>query len=205
MKQWISDYIRAQKAAHESISVDAVARIVDTLRVAFREDRQVFVFGNGGSAANASHFATDLGKGASDKIDRLPAPASTGQAQGRGRRFRVISLTDNVSWITALGNDYHFDDIFVRQLMNYAEPGDIALSLSVSGNSPNCVKALDWARSHDLRTVALVGVKRGRMAEIAEQVLVINDSHYGRVEDAQMGVCHMLCYAFMEKPDLAEA
>ena len=189
MKQWISDYIRGQKAAHDSIPVDGVAQLIEKLASALREGRQVLVFGNGGSAANSSHFATDLGKGASDKV---------------GKRFRVLSLTDNVSWMTALGNDYAYEDIFVGQLQNCGQPGDIALGISVSGNSPNCVKALEWTKQHGLRTVALVGAKRGRMAEIAEQVLVINDIHYGRVEDAQMGICHMLCYAFMENPQWAK-
>ena len=205
MKQWISDYIRQQKAAHDSIPVDALANLIETLREALVQDRQIFVFGNGGSAANSSHFATDLGKGSSDKLDPASLPSrSSANVAGGGRRFRVLSLTDNVSWLTALGNDYAYEEVFVRQLMNYAKPGDIALSLSVSGNSPNCVKALEWARDHRLRTVALVGARRGRMAEIAEQVIVIADTHYGRVEDAQMGICHMLCYAFMEKPEIAK-
>jgi D-sedoheptulose 7-phosphate isomerase len=189
MKQWIADYIKAQKAAHDSIPVDAVAQLIEQLRAALKEDRQIFVFGNGGSAANSSHFATDLGKGSSDKV---------------GKRFRVLSLTDNVSWMTALGNDYSYEDIFVGQLQNYGRAGDIALGISVSGNSPNCVKALQWAKEHGLHTVALVGAKRGRMAEVAEKALVINDTHYGRVEDAQMGICHMLCYAFMENPALGK-
>jgi len=184
MKQWIADYIRAQKAAHDSIPADAVAQLVELLRTAVKENRQIFVFGNGGSAANASHFATDLGKGASDKL---------------GKRFRVLSLNDNVSWMTALANDYSYEEVFVGQLQNYGQRGDVALSMSVSGNSPNCVKALEWAKKHGLRTIALVGAKRGRMAEIADRVIVINDTHYGRVEDAHMGICHMLCYAFMEK------
>ena len=185
MKQWISDYLKAQKAAHDSIPVDAVIGLIEKVRAVLKEDRQVFVFGNGGSAANASHFATDLGKGASDKI---------------GKRFRVLSLTDNVSWMTALANDYSYEEVFVGQLQNYGKPGDLALSMSVSGNSPNCVKALEWAAKNGLHTVALVGAKRGRMAEIAEQVIVINDTHYGRVEDAHMGICHLVCYAFMENP-----
>lgn len=187
MNQWILDYIRAQKAALDSIPPDGVAQVVEKLRVAWKEDRQIFVFGNGGSAANASHFATDLGKGSSDKL---------------GKRFRVLSLNDNVSWMTAIGNDYSYDDVFLRQLQNYARPGDLVLALSVSGNSPNCVKALDWAKQNGLRAVALVGAKRGRMAELAEQTIVINDTHYGRVEDAQMGICHLLCYAFMENAEL---
>ena len=189
MNQWISDYARAQKAALDSIPPDAVAQIIQKLRVAVEEDRQIFVFGNGGSAANASHFATDLGKSASDKV---------------GKRFRVLSLNDNVSWLTALGNDYAYEEVFVRQLHNYARPGDIAMAISVSGNSPNCVKALEWAKANGLQTIALVGGKRGRMAEVAEQSIKIDDTHYGRVEDAQMTICHLLCYAFIEHPEWAK-
>ena len=88
-------------------------------------------------------------------------------------------------------------------MQNYGRAGDIALGLSVSGNSPNVVNALDWAKKNGLHTIALVGAKRGRMADIAQDVIVINDTHYGRVEDAQMGICHMLCYAFIEKPEIA--
>ncbi len=187
MKQCTNDYIKAQKAALDSIPVDGVNQLIELLAAALKNDQQIFVFGNGGSAANASHFATDLGKGSSDKL---------------GKRFRVISLNDNVSWMTALANDDAYEDVFVRQLENYGKPGDLVLSLSVSGKSPNCVKALEWARKQGLRTVAMVGAKRGRMAEVAEHVLVINDTHYGRVEDAQMGICHMACYAFMENPQI---
>jgi len=187
MNAWITEYLKAQKAALDSIPVDAVAHLIEKLRQTLKEDRQVFVFGNGGSAANASHFATDLGKGSSDRA---------------GKRFRVLSLNDNVSWMTALGNDFAFEDVFVRQLMNYGRAGDLALTMSVSGSSPNVVRAVEWAKQNGLHTVALVGGKRGRLAEIADQVIVINDTHYGRVEDAHMGICHMLCYAFMEKPEL---
>jgi len=186
MKQWIADYVRAQKAAHDSIPVAALAELIEKLRAALGNDRQIFVFGNGGSAANASHFATDLGKLASDKV---------------GKRFRVLSLNDNVGWLTALANDYAYEDVFIGQLQNYGKPGDLAVGLSVSGNSLNCVKALEWAKKNGLHTIALVGAGRGRMAEIAEQVIVINDTHYGRVEDAHMGICHMACYAFVEKAE----
>lgn len=185
----MTDYLRAQKAALDAVPLDAVLRLTELLRSALKEDRTIFVFGNGGSAANASHFVTDLGKSASDKV---------------GKRFRVMSLNDNVSWVTALGNDYAYEDVFVGQLQNYARAGDVALALSVSGDSPNVVKALEWARAHALRTVALVGGKRGRMAEIAEHAIVVNDTHYGRVEDTQMVICHLACYAFIEKPTFAQ-
>ena len=188
MKQWVAQYIEAQKAVLDSIPHDQVVELIAVMGEALKEDRQIFCFGNGGSASNCSHFATDLGKGASDAV---------------GRRFRVMSLNDNVSWMTALGNDYAYEDVFVRQLENYGRPGDVALSLSVSGGSPNCVKALEWSQKNGLKTIALVGAKRGRMAEIADHTIVVDDTHYGRAEDAEMGICHMLCYAFMEQPELA--
>ena len=188
MTDWIQDYIAAHHRTLDTLPADMIAEMIETLRVAHREDRQIFVCGNGGSAANASHFATDLGKSASDKV---------------GRPFRVFSLTDNVAWMTAIGNDYAYEDTFVRQLANYGRAGDVLITVSVSGNSPNVVKALEWGKANGLRTLALVGAKRGRCADLAEQVLVVGDAHYGRVEDAQMHVLHMLCYAFVEKPEIA--
>src|SRR5258706_11978078 len=131
MKNWISDYVEQQKAALDSIPLEAVAELVEKLRKAVKEQRQIFVFGNGGSAANASHFVTDLGKGAADKI---------------GRPIRCSSLNDNVSWLTALGNDYAYEDVFVRQLMNYAKAGDLVYTIRASGNWPNVVKPVDWAK-----------------------------------------------------------
>src|SRR5438445_7444579 len=106
MNEWIANYIAAQKAALDSIPVAKVARWIETLQAALRLDRQIFVFGNGGSAANSSHFVTDLGKGASDKL--------------KGRRFRCLSLNDNVSWLTALGSDYSYEAVYERHLMDYA-------------------------------------------------------------------------------------
>jgi len=190
MRNWITAYVRDQKAALDSIDPEQVAGLIERFRQALSDDTQIFVFGNGGSAANASHFVTDLGKGASDKIRK---------------RFRCLSLNDNVSWMTALGNDYSYEDVFVRQLSNFAKAGDIVFVMSVSGDSPNVVKAVDWAKSHGLKTIALVGAKQGRLAKLADHCLVINSEHYGRVEDAHMGICHMLCYAFMENSEIGSA
>jgi len=185
MKTWLQEYIAAQHRALDSVSLDAIAQATETVRTAWKEDRQIFAIGNGGSASSASHFATDLGKGSSDKL---------------GQRFRVSSLNDNVAWITALGNDYSYEDIFLRQLQNYARPGDVLIAASVSGNSPNLVKAFTWAKEKGLHTIALVGAKRGALATIAGQTIVVDDTHYGRVEDVHMHILHMICYAFMEQP-----
>jgi D-sedoheptulose 7-phosphate isomerase len=190
LSAWLSDYRTRQSELYATLPLVETERVIDLLRDARDRGARIFVFGNGGSAANASHFATDLGKGASDAC---------------GTRFKVLSLNDNTAWITALGNDYAYEDVFVRQLENYAEPGDVALGMSVSGNSPNLVRAMRWARERGLSTVALVGGQRGALADAAEHVLVFPDTHYGRVEDGQMTVCHMLAYAFMERGSGAEA
>ncbi|WP_422924855.1 D-sedoheptulose-7-phosphate isomerase [Singulisphaera sp. PoT] len=190
LTSWLSDYTKKQTEVYAALPLDQIAGIIEVLHSAWSRKAQVFVFGNGGSAANASHFVTDVGKGSSDKL---------------GTRFRILTLNDNTAWMTAIGNDYSYEDVFLRQLQNYANPGDVALCMSVSGNSPNLVKATKWAKEQGLSTIALVGAKRGALAEIAEHVLVIEDTHYGRVEDAQMTICHMLAYAFMEKADVLGA
>ncbi|MEJ0031490.1 MAG: SIS domain-containing protein [Bacteroidota bacterium] len=183
MEDFVNKYIDGQVSALRSIPASQVADLVALFRDALDKDRQIFVCGNGGSAANASHFVTDLGKGSSDKTYR---------------RFRCMSLNDNVSWLTALGNDYDYSEIFSRQLMNLAKAGDLLMVMSVSGSSPNLVKAVDWAKGNGCTSIALVGGKKGRLAEIADHVVVIDDTHYGRVEDAHMGICHIIAYAFME-------
>lgn len=183
MKDYLSAYVKAQKEALDSIPIEKVEQVIQKFKKAWTEDRRIFVFGNGGSAANASHFVTDLGKGASD-ASKKP--------------FRCLSLNDNTPWITAIGNDYSYKDVYLRQLMNFTNPGDIILALSVSGNSPNVVTAVEWGKQHGLYTIALVGAKRGRLAELADFSIVVDSTHYGRVEDVQMGICHMICYAFIE-------
>ena len=187
MRQWIANYIEAEKAALDSIPIEKVESIILKLKEAHAKGRKIFLFGNGGSASNASHFATDLGKGSSDVL---------------GKRFKVLSLNDNVSWMTAIGNDYSYEDIYLRQLENYGQAGDIALTMSVSGSSSNLVKAVEWANANGLHTIALVGGKQGKLAELANETIVIDDTHYGRAEDCQMGIAHMLCYAFMEVDEL---
>lgn len=187
MRNFLTDYIDKQKQTLDTIPIERVTQVVNIFREALEGDRQIFVFGNGGSAANASHFVTDLGKGSSDKT---------------WRRFRCMSINDNTPWITALGNDYSFDEIFARQLMNFAKPGDILFVMSVSGNSPNLVKAAEWAQQNDMKIIALTGAKKGKLEGIAHVSVVVNDEHYGRVEDAHMGVCHMIAYAFMENKSL---
>ena len=183
LENWARDYLDRQSKLVGALPVDRILDWVALLREANLNGQQIFVCGNGANAANASHFATDLGKGASDAF---------------GKRFRILSLNDNTPWMTAIGNDYDFADVFLRQMQNYAQSGDLLIVSSVSGSSPNLVRAVEWANSHDMRTLAMVGAKGGKLAELAQKVIILDDTHYGRVEDAQMMIYHMLCYAFIE-------
>ena len=183
MQQYLSAYIKSQQETLAAIPIVSVELLIQKIHEIWKQDRQLFVIGNGGSAANASHFVTDLGKSASDAM---------------GKPFRCMSLNDNVSWLTAIGNDYAYQEVFSRQLLNYARPGDTLFVLGVSGSSPNVVTAVEWAKNNGVYVIALTGGKRGKLAELADFSIVINSTHYGRVEDAQMGICHMICYSFIE-------
>lgn len=189
MEKWIKDYIENLNQTLKKMPFESIEEIIKILIRANKEERQVFVFGNGGSAATADHFITDLGKGSSDRINKP---------------FRCMSLNNNSAWITAIGNDYSFEDIFLRQMKNFAKPGDVLLTMSVSGSSPNLLKAFEWANSHDMETIALVGNKKGKLIDLAKHVVIIDSQHYGIVEDAHMVISHLICYAFMENPEIAQ-
>lgn len=182
MRNWLADYTARCKAALDGLDRDGVARIVELLADARGRGRTVFAAGNGGSAATASHFATDLIKLAS-------APAAP---------FRALALSDNAPLLTALGNDVGYDAVFVEQLRTLGQAGDVLVAFSTSGNSPNVVKAVEFARSAGMATVALTGADGGQLAGLADCVLKIADDHVGRVEDAHLIVVHLICYAFAE-------
>ena len=181
--KWIETYIEAQIRVLRELPVKDIARFVNIVQQTLEDNKQLIMFGNGGNAASASHFAADMGKGASDAI---------------GQRFRVLSLNDNLSWLTAIGNDYAYEDVFYRQLENMAQAGDVLICGSVSGNSPNCVKAFEWGQQNGLTSVAITSSRKGRLAELATLPVVVPDEHYGRVEDVQMMIYHMVAFAFME-------
>ena len=181
MKNYLNDLVKTL----DTLPLDKLNDIINILVRANKEKKQVFVFGNGGSAATSSHFVTDLGKGASRKLVS---------------RFKCISLNENVAWITALANDYSYEEVFLDQLKNYALPGDVVITMSVSGNSPNLMKAFEWAKKNGLQTIAMIGGKKGDLIKIADCALVIESEHYGIVEDIHMIVSHLISYTFMEHP-----
>ena len=173
--------------AIETIELEKVGQAIDILTQAREEDRRIFVCGNGGSASTASHFVCDMVKGASFRRDK---------------RFRIMALTDSLPTITAYANDVSYDCVFVEQLKNFAEPGDVVMAISGSGNSPNVLEAVAYANSIGCRTIALSGRNGGKLGSLAQLNLQASNPHMGRIEDVHMIVMHMICYYFMdaEKP-----
>jgi D-sedoheptulose 7-phosphate isomerase len=172
--------------AIETIELEKVGQAIELFVEARAAGRRIFVCGNGGSAATASHFACDVVKGAS---------------YGRPSRFRIMALTDQVPTLTAYANDLSYDAVFVEQLKNFAEPGDLFMAISGSGNSPNVLRAIEHANSIGCRTIALTGRDGGKLGPLAGLHIQVRAPHMGRIEDAHMIVCHMICYYFMEETD----
>ena len=156
-----------------------IEQAVDVLYEAYREDRRVFLFGNGGSAALASHLACDLGKG-------------TCLAGARERRFRVLALTDNIPLITAWANDTSYEQIFAEQLCNFIQPGDVAFGIRSSGSSPNVLLALQVARELGATTIGLTGFKGGQMPALCNICIIIPSDNMQIIEDLQLSISHAL-------------
>ena len=146
--------------------------------------RHIFVCGNGGSASTASHFACDMVKGAS---------------YNREARFRIMALTDSLPTLTAYSNDVGYEVVFEEHLKNFAQADDLVMAISSSGNSPNVLRALEYANSIGCRTIALTGRDGGKLGPLAQLNIRVPVPHTGRIEDAHMVICHMIAYRFMEQ------
>ncbi len=170
--------------ALDTVDLALVNQAIEMFKDARANGRRIFVCGNGGSASTASHFACDMVKGAS---------------YNRAQRFRILALTDQVATITAYANDVSYDSVFVEQLRNFAERGDVVMGISGSGNSPNVIRALEYANSIGCRTIALTGRDGGKLAPLGQLSIHVSAPHMGRIEDAHMMVCHMIGYYFMEE------
>ena len=180
----IQEYISHLQQVLNRLSVADIRSSIDLIMAAYHNDQRVFVVGNGGSASTASHIGCDLGKGT------VTVPGG-GTVPGL-KRFRVISLTDNVATMTAWANDTAYDDIFVEQLKNLVNPGDLLLGISVSGNSENVVRAMRYAKSTGCQLIAWTGTSGGKMADLADVSVRVGSDRYGPVEDVHLILNHIL-------------
>ena len=181
MKEFVDDYVASMAEQLRAVPAEAVDRVAALLLETAESGAQILVAGNGGSASTASHFACDLGKTVLGSKPEL-----------RKTRFRVVSLADNVSLLTAWANDVSYEAVFAEQVKMLGRPGDILCVISASGNSPNVVLAVEAARDLGLKTVGFLGFDGGRLAELVDDALVVPSSDYGHVESAHLVLGHLL-------------
>lgn len=180
----VGDYLERLRAELDRVDRDSVGRLAELIYRAWQQERFVFLFGNGGSATTCSHLAEDLGKNC------LSQAALDHRSDRVHRRLKVLSLTDNTGWLTALANDLSYEEVFVQQLMHYAGPGDLAVAVSGSGNSPNVLAAVDWANRHGLTTFGLTGYDGGKLRQIQQTGLHVELDDMAMVESIHLAVCH---------------
>lgn len=171
-------YIKYLQSVLQRVDTAEIGRFIETLLDARRRGVTVFFIGNGGSAATASHFANDLAYGSNDYE----------------QPFRAISLADNVPVLTALGNDFGYEEIFVRQLRVLGKPGDVLVGISASGNSPNVIRAFAFALSAGIKTVAITAFDGGKMKTMADEGIHVptEPKEYGPAEDVHMVLDHLV-------------
>lgn len=183
-------YFDNLKLALDTIQLDDIQKIANVLFDAYKNNKKVFILGNGGAAATASHMACDLGKGTLKNV-----------YDHNEKRFQVLSLTDNVATMTAFANDLGYDDMFVQQLRNYIQPGDIVIGISGSGNTPNVIKALLYAKQVGATTIGFLGFTTGGSAkDLVDYDITIKSNNYGVIEDLHTVLDHLLttCISYMK-------
>ncbi len=184
MRNDIARYWRELAAIMSAMPVGPLSRTAEILFDSHRRGATVFVIGNGGSAATASHFACDLAKGT-----RTPGAPP----------FRVMPLTDNVPLLTAWANDTSFDRVFAEQLSALVQPGDVVVAISASGNSANVLAAAELARLAGATVVALTGQTGGRLRRLAHVTVRVPAGPIEQVEDAHLAIAHSLCVALRQR------
>lgn len=188
MVDFIKAYIEQEKRDMDSVRYEDIKKVVEILFEAWKGGKQVFIFGNGGSASTASHFACDIAKGTLQRI-----------YDHTEKRFRVMSLTDNVAIMTAFANDLSYEDMFSQQLNHYVNEGDVVIAITGSGNSPNVIKAVELAKRFKAMTIALLGFDGGKLKDIADHSIIVKSRHYGRIESVHLMIHHLVASYLYEK------
>lgn len=173
----VNNYISQLKETLDNLDRKEVTQLAELLENSRLNEKKVFIFGNGGSASTASHFACDINKGV---------------AFGKEKRHRVIALTDNIPTMLAYSNDLSYDDVFVEQLKNFIEPGDVVIGISGSGNSKNVIKAIEYANEQKNITVGITGYEGGKLRKITTLSVNTNRNDMQISEDVHMILVHLM-------------
>lgn len=176
-------YLADLRLVLDKLPLQEISQAAEILFECYQSDHTVFTFGNGGSGSLASHLVADFGKGT-----HFPGPKELASV----RRLKALAVTDNMSMITAWANDTDYEDIFMRQIENFLQPGDVAMAISGSGNSRNVIKALEYARGVGATTIGLGGFGGGKMKELLDCPIIVPSSSMQQVEDAHLIIGHMI-------------
>ncbi len=187
LEKFAKDYFADEIKSVNNLDYKKIEQIVKEMIKAYNADKQIFLFGNGGSASTASHFACDLGKGTISGCE----PWDKGVMRDK-KRFRVVCLSDNIPLMTAWGNDTSYADIFVEQLDGLVNKGDVVIGISGSGNSPNILNAIKLANSKGATTIGLAGYEGGKLKDAAKICLVVPSNSMRRIEDVHLALQHMI-------------
>ena len=182
-------YIRELNKTLEKLDEKQINNFIDVILKAYEDEKMIFVIGNGGSAANASHFAQDLAKGTRKSLEQK-------------KRIKALSLTDNLPFITALGNDDGYDTIFEQQLRTFAKPGDVLICISGSGNSPNIIKAVNWANDNGLDTVGITGFDGGKLIKISKHSVHVPMNDMCTTESVHSIIFHYIILEITKKNNI---
>jgi D-sedoheptulose 7-phosphate isomerase len=178
-------YVTLYRAVSENLPWDKISRMVELLWDACRTGKRIFTMGNGGHCNTASHMINDIAKHTVSSDDKTQVVAD-------GNRFKTMCLNDSMSFVTGLANDMGFENIFAEQLANWAEPGDVVIGISGSGNSANVLNAFKMAKKRGASTIALAGFKGGKSATEADLCIVVPCDKMVMVEDFHMMISHMV-------------
>lgn len=189
IQEYMGDYFDRFAHAARSVPAPALARAAEILTSAYRQGNTVYACGNGGSAAISNHLLCDHAKCIRTDTRLMP---------------RVVSLATNIEMITAIANDFAYDDVFAYQLENLARPGDVLITISASGDSENVVRAASWARGHGVLTIAMTGFGGGRTGSLADVHLHVDGDNYGVIEDVHQSLMHVLAQ-YIRQAHMAEA
>jgi D-sedoheptulose 7-phosphate isomerase len=176
-REFSNNYLNALKNLLDIFPHGKFEEIGEAMLSAYHAEKHVFIMGNGGSGSTASHFACDINKGSCFNLDK---------------KFKVICLNDNIPTMLAYANDLSYSKVFVEQLKNFLQSGDVVIGISGSGNSENVIQAVLYAKERGARTIGLSGFDGGRLAQIADIPLIATINDMQKVEDVHMIVVHML-------------
>lgn len=180
----VEAYLERLTTAVGALPRHELTRLGDMLSRAYRNDKQVFTLGNGGSASTASHMAADIAKNT---------------IRPNMRRFRVLSLNDNAAMVTALANDLGYEHVFREQLQNLIRPGDLLIAISASGDSDNVLRAIHYARERCAEVAGILGFDGGKAASLVDVAVVVPSDHYGVIEDVHLIINHIIVDYFKSK------